>query len=104
VQYLQIARVPNLVRAIERIQREGMWVLGVDNTGETSYGQTDLRGPLAVVVGAEGKGLRRLVREKCDLRIRLPMRGRIDSLNVSVAGSVILYEVWRQRYHSAKLP
>jgi len=97
VQYLKIARAPNLVRAMETLQKEGFWIVGLDAAGETSYGQVDLRGPIALVVGTEGKGLSRLVRQRCDLRVRLPMKGQVASLNVAVAGSIMLYEVWRQR-------
>ncbi len=97
VQYLKIARVPNLVGAIKVLQGAGLWIVGLDASGETRFEQVNLRGPLALVVGAEGKGLGRLVREQCDLRVKLPMTGRVQSLNAAVAGSVILYEVWRQR-------
>lgn len=97
VHYLKIARVPNLVGAIKELQRAGLWVVGLDASGETRFDQANLRGPLALVVGSEGKGLGRLVRERCDLRVKLPMAGRVHSLNAAVAGSVILYEVWRQR-------
>ncbi len=97
VQHLKIARVSNLTRTMARLKDKGFWIAGLDSGGESEYGQVDLGGPLVVVVGAESQGLSRLVREQCDLRVRLPLRGRVASLNAAVAGSVILYEVWRQR-------
>ncbi|NOZ06543.1 MAG: 23S rRNA (guanosine(2251)-2'-O)-methyltransferase RlmB [Chloroflexi bacterium] len=97
VQYLKIARVSNLTRTMTFLKEGGFWIAGLDAEGETEYGRVNLRGPLAIVVGAESQGLSRLVREQCDLRVRLPLRGRVASLNAAVAGSVILYEVWRQR-------
>jgi 23S rRNA (guanosine2251-2'-O)-methyltransferase len=97
VHYLRIARVPNLSRAIRAAQAAGLWVVGLDTEGETCFDEADLGGPLVVVVGSEGKGLSRLVRERCDLRVRLPMAGHVQSLNAAVAGSIVLYEAWKQR-------
>ncbi len=97
VQHLKIARVSNLTRTMARLKEEGFWIAGLDSGGESEYGRVDLSGPLVIVVGAESQGLSRLVREQCDLRVRFPLRGRVASLNAAVAGSVILYEVWRQR-------
>lgn len=98
VEHLRVAQVTNLVNAIGRLQADGVWVAGLEAspTGQP-YHEADLRGPLALVVGSEGEGLRRLVRERCDFLVRLPMRGRVTSLNASVAGSVVLYEALRQR-------
>jgi 23S rRNA (guanosine2251-2'-O)-methyltransferase len=97
-EFLHIARVGNLVPAMAALQEAGLWVLGLEeDPAATPYTATDWRRPLAVVVGSEGFGLRRLVRERCDGLVRLPMRGRIGSLNASVAGSVVLYEIWRYR-------
>ncbi len=98
VEHLLVAQVTNLVRTMEELKEEGVWVVGLENLAEAqNYHQADLNMPLALVVGSEGHGLSRLVRERCDLWIRLPMRGQIDSLNAAVAGSIALYEAWRQR-------
>ena len=97
-EFLRIARVGNLVPALASLQEAGLWVLGLEeDPAATLYTALDWDRPLAIVVGSEGFGLRRLVRERCDGLVRLPMRGRIGSLNAAVAGSVILYEVWRCR-------
>jgi len=98
VEHLQIAQVTNLVRTMEELKEQGVWVVGLENLPEAQdYHQTDLKMPLALVVGSEGHGLSRLVRERCDLWIKLPMRGQIGSLNAAVAGSIALYEIVRQR-------
>jgi len=98
VEHLLIGQVTNLVRAMEELKSHGVWVVGLEQTAQASdYRATDLNMPLALVIGSEGQGLRRLVRERCDLLIALPMRGNINSLNASVAGSIALYEAWQQR-------
>jgi 23S rRNA (guanosine2251-2'-O)-methyltransferase len=98
VEHLRVAQVTNLARTIEELKEHDVWVAGLEATpGAELYDRADLRGPLALVVGSEGSGLRRLVREKCDFLVRLPMHGRVASLNAAVAGSVALYEVDRQR-------
>lgn len=97
-EHLRVARVKNLVRAIESLKERRIWVFGLENVPDAQiYTQADLAVPLALVIGSEGTGLRRLVREKCDLLLRLPMRGRVSSLNAAVATSIVLYEVLRQR-------
>jgi 23S rRNA (guanosine2251-2'-O)-methyltransferase len=99
VEHLLVAQLTNLARTIDELKERDVWVAGleVDPAAQIFY-EADLRGPLALVVGSEGSGLRRLVREKCDFLIQLPMYGRVASLNASVAGSVALYEVKRQRH------
>jgi len=98
VEHLRVAQVTNLARTIDALKQRGVWVAGLEASSEAQlYYKADLRGPLALVVGNEGSGLRRLVREKCDLMLRLPMHGRVASLNAAVAGSVALYEAARQR-------
>lgn len=98
VEHLRIAQVANLPETIERLKERGIWVMGLEATrGAQRYDQVDLTGPLALVVGSEGEGLRRLVQERCDRMLQLPMVGKITSLNAAVAGSVVLYEAWRQR-------
>jgi 23S rRNA (guanosine2251-2'-O)-methyltransferase len=103
-EHLRIAQVKNLARAVTRLQEGGLWVMGLEDDPKAAlYSAMDWHRPLALVVGSEGHGLRRLVREKCDGLVRLPMRGQIESLNAAVAGSVVLYEVWRARESAAGL-
>jgi 23S rRNA (guanosine2251-2'-O)-methyltransferase len=96
-EHLLIAQETNLTRAIEELKKRNIWVVGLAGEAKTLYTQADLTGPLALVVGNEGKGISRLVREHCDLLIKLPMYGHINSLNAAVAGSIALYEALRQR-------
>ena len=98
VEHLRVAQVTNLVAAMEELKEQDVWVIGLEAAdGAERYDRADLTGPLALVVGSEGAGLRRLVRERCDSLVQLPMRGRVTSLNAAVAGSIVLYEAWRQR-------
>ena len=98
VEHLNIAQVTNLVRTMEELKEAGVWIVGVENLPEAEdYHEARLDMALALVIGSEGHGLGHLVRQRCDLWIRLPMRGRIQSLNAAVAGSIVLYEAWRQR-------
>lgn len=91
-------RVTNLSRTMKKLQKEyGMWLIGTSDKATQSLYQTDLKGPTAIVMGAEGSGLRRLTEENCDILINLPMAGSVDCLNVSVATGVCLYEAVRQR-------
>jgi 23S rRNA (guanosine2251-2'-O)-methyltransferase len=96
-EHLLVASVVNLSRAFLELQHAGLWIVGLDAGARMRYNQADLRVPLAVVVGGEGKGLTRLVSERCDLLVRLPMAGRTASLNAAVAGAIVLYEAVRQR-------
>jgi 23S rRNA (guanosine2251-2'-O)-methyltransferase len=95
--HIPILEVINLVRTLDDLKREGLWIAGLDGASTLTLFEADLTVPLALVIGGEGEGLRRLTREHCDLLLRLPMRGSIESLNASVAGSVAMYEVLRQR-------
>lgn len=97
VEYVRVARVTNLVRLIEELKERGIWVVGLEGGTATGYSDFDFNVPLAVVMGSEGKGVRRLVRENCDAMVSIPMRGQVNSLNVSVATGVVLFEVLRQR-------
>lgn len=97
VEFLPVAQVTNMTRALDDLKKRGLWCIGLDGDAETTFDKANLTGPIALVVGSEGKGITRLVREHCDLLIRIPMRGRIASLNAAVAGSIALYEIWRQR-------
>ncbi len=94
--YVPVARVANIPRAIDELKAAGFWVVGADMDGELCYEQ-DLTGPIALVIGAEGEGLSRLVKEKCDFLTRIPMLGQISSLNAGVAGALLMFEVVRQR-------
>lgn len=97
VHFLPVAQVTNLTRTIQELQERGLWVGGLEMGGEQLYHEAKLVGPLAIVVGAEGRGLGRLVAERCDFLVRLPMRGQVGSLNASVAGAILIYEALRQR-------
>lgn len=90
-------QVTNLARALEKLQQSGVWVVGTAGEAEQSIYQANLSGSLALVMGAEGKGMRRLTREHCDLLVNIPMAGEVSSLNVSVATGVALFEIVRQR-------
>jgi 23S rRNA (guanosine2251-2'-O)-methyltransferase len=97
VEHLRVARVANLVRALEQLKAAGVWIVGLDAHVAEPYDAVDARGPTAVVVGNEEQGLRRLIRECCDFLVALPMEPGLDSLNAAVAGSLVLYEYYRQR-------
>lgn len=98
VEHLHVAQVINFVRAMETLKESNVWLAGLDyRESAQRYDRADLRGALGIVVGSEGKGLRRLVRETCDFLIYLPMQGQIESLNATVAGSVALYAAWQAR-------
>jgi len=100
VEHLKIARVTNLARTIEELKRANVWVVGIENEPSAQdFSRADFSGALALVLGSEGAGLGRLVRAKCDFLVRLPMWGKVESLNVAVAGSMVLYEARRQRTH-----
>ena len=103
-EHLLIAQETNLTRALERLKGMGYWAIGLHEAAELAYDQLDAAGPLVVVVGGEGKGLSRLVRETCDQTVRLPMRGRVASLNAAVAGAILLYEIRRQRDRRRSAP
>ena len=90
-------QVTNLSRTLRWLKQQNIWVIGAAGEAEQIAYQMDLTGPMALVIGAEGKGLRRLVREQCDLLVKLPMQGQVESLNLSVATGVLLYEALRQR-------
>lgn len=96
VNYMKVARVTNITRAIEELKDNGLWIYGLDMEGATDLYSTDLKGPIAIVVGNEGEGLSRLVRETCDGIIRIPMVGKTESLNASVSAAITIYEINRQ--------
>ncbi|MBI4277055.1 MAG: 23S rRNA (guanosine(2251)-2'-O)-methyltransferase RlmB [Armatimonadetes bacterium] len=97
IEFLPVAQATNLARTLEDCKREGLWVVGADMDAPARYDQVELRPPLAVVIGGEGRGLGRLVRERCDRLVRIPLLGRVGSLNASAAAAVLLYEVVRQQ-------
>lgn len=97
VEYVPVARVTNIAQTIEYLKKENIWVVGTDSSGDKSFQESDLRGPVAIVIGSEGEGMSRLVAEKCDFIVNIPMRGYINSLNSSVAAALVMYEVLRQR-------
>ena len=97
VNYVPVADVVNIARSLEELKKAGVWTVGLDADAEMSYYEWDLTLPTALVVGAEGHGLRRLVRERCDQVVSIPMLGHVGSLNVSAATAIVLYEAVRQR-------
>ena len=97
VEHLPVARVINLASFIEQLKRRNVWVVGVEASGEMAYTEYNYSGALALVFGGESQGLHRLVRERCDAVVSVPMRGKVTSLNVSVAVGVVLFEALRQR-------
>ncbi|HLS88330.1 MAG TPA: 23S rRNA (guanosine(2251)-2'-O)-methyltransferase RlmB [Sphingobacteriaceae bacterium] len=100
--HMPVAVVANLSQAIVQLKEHGLWVVAADPEGEESLYTADLLGPIAVVVGGEGKGIPPLVRKHCDMGLRIPMQGRVTSLNAGVAGGLILYEIVRQRLLNGK--
>jgi len=96
-EHIRIARVVNLVRSLEELKRQNIWVIGLDERGECDYDEFDLTGNCVLVLGREGAGLHDLVKKTCDHLLRIPMAGGVSSLNVSAAGAVVLYEAFRQR-------
>ncbi|MTI48356.1 23S rRNA (guanosine(2251)-2'-O)-methyltransferase RlmB [Sporosalibacterium faouarense] len=97
IEYMPVAKVTNISNAIEELKERGLWIYGADMDGDEDYFKKDLKGPIGIVVGNEGKGISRLVKEKCDFLVKIPMKGKVSSLNASVATSIITYEVLRQR-------
>lgn len=96
VEYVPVAVVTNIVNTIKELKENGLWIAGADMDGETYY-KADLKGALGLVIGSEGLGISRLVKKNCDFCVSLPMKGKVSSLNASVAGGILLYEAMRQR-------
>jgi 23S rRNA (guanosine2251-2'-O)-methyltransferase len=105
-EYVSLVEVPNIVQAIGTMKKKGVWITGIDMTGKVDYTRIDYTLPTGIVIGAEGKGISALVRSKCDFLASIPMRGKITSLNTSVAAAVVLYEALKQRMrrHQTSLP
>lgn len=96
-EYMKIAKVSNINNVIDRLKKEGIWIYGADMDGKDYCFDVDFSGACALVIGSEGKGISRLTKEKCDALVKIPMCGRINSLNASVAGSIIMYEILKQK-------
>lgn len=97
IEFTPVAKVTNLGRTIDDLKKKGIWVIGADGEGENTMYDADLSGPIALVIGSEGEGLGRLIKEKCDFLVRIPMKGEITSLNASVAAALLMYETARTR-------
>lgn len=98
IEHIPVARVTNIVDTIEKLKEKNIWVVGTDEKGTKDYRTLDGETPIALVIGNEGKGISRLVKDKCDWTIHLPMKGFIPSLNASVATGLLMYEIYRKRY------
>ena len=97
VEYMKVARVTNITATIEELKKQGVWIFGTAAEGSIPMYEADLKGPAAIVIGSEGDGMSRLVRQSCDVTVHIPMKGKITSLNASNAASILLYEAVRQR-------
>ncbi|HBR02839.1 MAG TPA: 23S rRNA (guanosine(2251)-2'-O)-methyltransferase RlmB [Ruminiclostridium sp.] len=97
MEYVPVARVSNLVQTLRQLKEKGLWIIGADMEGQNNYYDADLTGPCALVIGNEGEGLGRLVKDECDLMVRIPMKGRISSLNAGVAAALVMFEIAKQR-------
>jgi len=95
--HLPVAQVTNLARTMDELKKEGLWLVGSEGDGERRYTEMDWQGPIGIVLGSEGQGLRRLVRSKCDFIVSIPLCGRVTSLNVSVAAALLFFEARRQK-------
>ncbi|AGX02148.1 MULTISPECIES: 23S rRNA (guanosine(2251)-2'-O)-methyltransferase RlmB [Bacillaceae] len=98
IEHIPVARVTNLARTIDELKEKGVWIAGTDAKGSEDYRRFDGTMPLGLVIGSEGKGMGRLIRDKCDFLIHLPMAGHVTSLNASVAAALLMYEVYRKRH------
>jgi 23S rRNA (guanosine2251-2'-O)-methyltransferase len=98
IEYVAVAKVTNIAQTIELLKERGVWIAGADGSAQQSAYQANFNMPMALVIGNEGNGIGRLIKEKCDFLVKLPMFGQINSLNASVAASVLMYEVVRQRH------
>lgn len=97
IEYVKVAKVTNISQTINQLKENGLWIVGADMDGDKPYFESDLTDSIALVIGSEGEGMSRLVKERCDYLVNMPMKGEISSLNASVAGAVLMYEVVRQR-------
>lgn len=102
IEYTPVVQIGNVAQTLEQLQKLGMWIVGADMAGTAEYFASDLTGPVVLVIGGEGKGLGRLVKEKCDILVKIPMAGQISSLNASVACGILAFDIVRQRLLAAK--
>ena len=102
VEHMKIARVNNIVETINTLKKEGIWICGTDMEANEYYYHQDLTGPLAIVIGSEGDGMSRLTKENCDFLTKIPMKGKITSLNASVSAGIVIYESMKQRMENKK--
>lgn len=98
IEYVPVVRVNNLAQTMEQLKERGIWFIGTDAKGEQDFREAEYTLPICIVIGSEGKGISRLVKEKCDFLVKLPMRGKVTSLNASVAAALCMYEAMRKRY------
>jgi 23S rRNA (guanosine2251-2'-O)-methyltransferase len=98
IEYVPVARVANIAQTIEVLKKNGVWVVGIEASGGTPFDKVDFKVPTAIVVGGEGEGIGELVKKRCDVLAGIPMRGKISSLNASVAAALVMYEAYRQRF------
>jgi 23S rRNA (guanosine2251-2'-O)-methyltransferase len=98
IEHIPVARVTNLSRAVDELKERGVWVTGTDAKGKQDFRQLDGTLPIGLIIGSEGKGMSRILRDKCDFLVQLPMIGHVTSLNASVAASILMYEVYRKRH------
>jgi 23S rRNA (guanosine2251-2'-O)-methyltransferase len=97
IEYIPVARVTNLSRTVEELKERGLWIVGTDAKGSDDYRNLDGNMPIGIIIGSEGKGMSRILKEKCDFLIHMPMVGKVTSLNASVAAGLLMYEVYRKR-------
>ena len=102
LEHVFLARVSNMVNTIKALKEKGVWIVGLERSADQSIFSSDFKCPVAIVIGGEQKGIRPLVKKNCDLLFSIPQTGKIDSLNASVAGAVVMYEVFRQREYNKK--
>jgi 23S rRNA (guanosine2251-2'-O)-methyltransferase len=95
--HIPVVRVTNIAQTLDELKKAGVWIVGTDMETDKLYYEHDYRGTLAIVIGNEGKGMRRLVKEKCDFLVKIPMHGMIESLNASVAGALVIFEAAKAR-------
>ncbi|WP_129599408.1 23S rRNA (guanosine(2251)-2'-O)-methyltransferase RlmB [Anaerophilus nitritogenes] len=97
IEYVPVCKVSNIAQTIDALKDRGVWIAGADMDGKKKYHEENLTGKIALVIGSEGKGISRLIKEKCDFLVNIPMKGEVSSLNASIAASILMYEVTRQR-------
>ncbi len=97
IEYVKVAQIGNVAQTLEKLKKQGFWIVGADPEQGVPYHEVDLTGPIVLVIGDEGEGMARLTKERCDSLVKIPMRGKVQSLNASVASAILLYEMLRQR-------